>query len=285
METGEMASIYDTLDFGYDPSVPEAQRSRPLPPSTMAPPSSYTIAGTYLPKVGKQTVPNCFVWATTYGLASYWAAVSTQTPPSAPNLEPSPDYTYIRVQMNTGVSSGNCYGGQITDVFQYLIDEKGTASLAIAPNNDECSTNWDKYGGTPLGVDQRFAVSDYGTFGIKDAAGLTTMRNLISTNVPVAYGTHLYTDFSTYTGDPTPYVGNGIIAINKRTNKPAGHCMMIIGYDDTVTGPNGTVGAVYIQNSFGTSWGAKGYVLMAYSTFQTLAEGSAFYIPNPDWTT
>lgn len=52
--------------------------------------------------------------------------------------------------------------------------------------------------------------------------------------------------------------------------------MMIIGYDDTTQ-------AVLIQNSFGSDWGSQwngngGYVWMAYTTFQALAQGSAFYI-------
>ena len=41
-----------------------------------------------------------------------------------------------------------------------------------------------------------------------------------------------------------------------------------------------------IQNSFGSGWGSQwngngGYVWMAYTTFQALAQGTAFYIPVP----
>jgi len=39
------------------------------------------------------------------------------------------------------------------------------------------------------------------------------------------------------------------------------------------------LGAVYIQNSFGSAWGINGgYVWMAYPTFQAMAEGTAFHI-------
>jgi C1A family cysteine protease len=70
---------------------------------------------------------------------------------------------------------------------------------------------------------------------------------------------------------------------NKRTQKKAGHCMMVIGYHDNRVYPDGIAGimlkgAVLIQNSFGTQWGADGLVWMAYTTFQTMAEGSATYI-------
>ena len=67
------------------------------------------------------------------------------------------------------------------------------------------------------------------------------------------------------------YWGNGVLLIGK-DGKPAGHCMLIVGYDDAL-------GALRIQNSQGTDWGTGGYVWMAYTTFQTLAQGTALYIP------
>ncbi|HUA78548.1 MAG TPA: hypothetical protein VMA86_12840, partial [Acetobacteraceae bacterium] len=100
-------------------------------------------------------------------------------------------------------------------------------------------------------------------------------------NTPLAYGTSLYTDFPGYgrTPDsgiawPIPYVGNGTVLMNG--SKKAGHCMMIIGYDDDMQ-------AVLIQNSFGTEWGIQwnggyGYIWMAYETFRKLAQGAAFVI-------
>jgi C1A family cysteine protease len=65
-------------------------------------------------------------------------------------------------------------------------------------------------------------------------------------------------------------VGNGVIAKSPKTGKDVGHCMMIIGYDDTM-------GAYRIQNSEGTQWGDAGYIWMAYATFEALAQGTAFF--------
>ena len=62
--------------------------------------------------------------------------------------------------------------------------------------------------------------------------GLNTVRNFIAQGYALAYGTWLYTDFASYNGTPSPYVGNGIIA-KKPNGQDVGHCMMIIGYDDT----------------------------------------------------
>ena len=94
----------------------------------------------------------------------------------------------------------------------------------------------------------------------------------------LVYGTYLYTDFPTYNGAATPYIGSGIYLVNKNTGALAGHCMLIIGYNDAYAGPDGSIGAVCIQNSFGSDWGSDGYVWMAYPTFQAMAQGTAFYI-------
>ena len=51
--------------------------------------------------------------------------------------------------------------------------------------------------------------------------------------------------------------------------------MLIIGYDDS----RGEKGAVRLQNSWGTSFGDKGYAWVAYDTLEKLVEGTGFYAP------
>ncbi len=82
----------------------------------------------------------------------------------------------------------------------------------------------------------------------------------------------VFSDFSSYPGGT--YWGNGDILMSKKTGKPAGHCMLIIGYDDTMQ-------ALLIQNSEGTVWGIGGRIWMAYSTFQFLLQGQAIF--EKDW--
>ncbi|MFZ0497493.1 MAG: hypothetical protein WBE80_06670 [Methylocella sp.] len=85
--------------------------------------------------------------------------------------------------------------------------------------------------------------------------GLENVRTRTAQGVPLAYGTSLYTDFPTYDGTPNPYKGNGDIKIDPTTNNPAGHVLMIIGYDNDFGGPGD--GAVLLRNSFGAGWGAS----------------------------
>ncbi len=273
-----MATIYDTFDFGYDPSTPEpAPLTTPARPAALPPAAS--VNSNFLPPVGKQTMPNCFVWSSAYGITTFWAAQQGNYTPSAAAQQASPDYTYIQVEVSTGVLSDVCVGGQITKVLNWLQQNGGTPSLASAPDigssgtESSCDGNWSAYGppNPALPADASFAIPGYQTTTVTGPDGLDNMRTVIASGSPLAYGTFLYTDFPPYEGTPSPYVGNGIWLYNKTTGKKAGHCMMIIGYDDTQ-------GAVQIQNSFGTSWGSNGFIWMAYATFQAMAQGAAFYI-------
>jgi hypothetical protein len=275
-----MSTIYDAFDFGYDPRTSEALRPKPAP-SLATPPSTATVNPSFLPPIGKQTMPNCFVWSSAYGAATFWAAQSSNTSPTTSNLQASPDYTYIQVEMADNVVSGTCVGGQITKVLSFLESNNGTPSLQAAPNNQTCAENWTAYGpqgSTIAPGSPSFAIPGYLSTTVTGPDGLNNMRAFIASGIPLAYGTYLYTDFPTYNGAITPYIGSGIYLVNKNTGVLAGHCMLIIGYNDDYRGPDGSIGAVYIQNSFGTDWGSDGYVWMAYPTFQAMAQGSAFYI-------
>ena len=275
-----MTDIYETFDYGYDPSVPEDIALGAPPQPATAPPPKAHVNPIWLPPVGKQTTPSCFVWSSTYGCATFAAAKANNLDPSSPANQASPLYTYIKVEEQQGVAANNCSGGKILWPLAFLKSNGGTPSMATAPNEVGCAAAWTNYGSATLPADWRFQVMAWsGTPLNNGAEGLANMRNLIWTGTPIVYGTHLYTDFPPYDGTPSPYVGNGTWLYNENTGKLAGHCMMIIGYDDT----KGAEGAVLIQNSFGSTWGCQwngngGYIWMAYSTFQTMAEGGGSYI-------
>jgi hypothetical protein len=138
-----------------------------------------------------------------------------------------------------------------------------------------CKDAWSAYGTLALPPDARFAVSKFAKFDVTGADGLDHVRSMIASGVTLAYGTALYNDFPSYHGTPRPYVGE---KGKKRwrmkkanSQQYAGHCMMIIGYDDSL-------GAVLIQNGFGPKWGSEwngkgGYIWIAYETFQAMAKG------------
>jgi len=99
-------------------------------------------------------------------------------------------------------------------------------------------------------------VTQWQSVDVKGPRGLDHVRKVIASGLPLVCGTFLYANFPEYNRNkkipaPVPYVGNKKILYQKNDpTKKAVHCMMIIGYDDTLGG-----GAVLMQNSFGTDWG------------------------------
>ena len=272
-----MSDIYEVLDFGYDPSVPENIPIVEPPRPTTAPPSKKTVNAKWLPPVGKQTTPSCFVWASTYGLTTFAAAKANELDPTSTDNQASPIYTYIKVEAQQGTLSDTCVGGKIVWCLDYLKTNKGTASMTDAPYEICCDAAWTSWGDKTLTPNPLFQPTAWQGVDFTGTQGLDNLRSLIALDIPIAYGTWLYNDFKDYAGSPVPYVGSGCWASGPKGK--VGHCMMIIGYD-TALGPNG---AILIQNSFGTTWGSQwngsgGYVWMDCNTFQATMQGTGVYI-------
>lgn len=270
--------IYETENYGYDPSVPENIPLVPPPKPATPYTSRANVNPAWLPPVGYQTTPSCFVWATTYGLATFAAAKVNNLDPNDMANQASPIYTYIKVQELQGVASGTCSPGRILWCLDFMQLNGGTASMAAAPNEYYCGPAWTSWGAHTLSPNWMFQPMAWAGVELTGPEGLDNLYNLIALGIPIAYGCWLYTDFKTYAGSPVPYVGNGIWAVGANGSK-VGHVMMIIGYDQNL-GPNGSI---LIQNSFGPSWGGQwngngGYVWMDCNTFQTTAQCGGYYI-------
>jgi hypothetical protein len=264
-----------TPDYGYDPTVAEDVEFMAPEALAILPPTA-TVNRQYLPPVGEQGTSehpgspgSCAAWASTYGLATFTGAKAGDYAPTTAAQQASPAYIYIQVlQVKVPpVSPDTCSGSQFSSYFK-ILSQGGTANLENAPYFPNCGTLWTDYANNnDLPADSAFTISGVAAVKTDD---LDSIKQIIISGRALAYGTKLYTDWRTYAGDPVPYVGNGKIAIGQN-GKPVGHCMLIIGYDDTQQ-------ALLIQNSQGTAWGSSGYVWMAYATFQALAQGQAIYV-------
>jgi Papain family cysteine protease len=267
-------------EYGYDPDVPEPGELEAPGRLAKVPPAA-SVRAEWLPPVGRQTMPNCFVWASVYGLATFYAARKSQIPPTSPNRQAGPDYAYIRSEMANDIAAKTCQGGQITKCLNWLRSNGGTPSLAAAPNylrrgpTTSCDVNWSEYGSRTIPPDPSFRIPEYKLTTITGQGGLNNLRAVIASGMPIAYGTSLYTDFAHYRGAPSPYVGNGQWAMN-RNGRKVGHVMLIVGYNDAYTP---TTGAVRVQNSFGPGWGENGFVWIAYNALESMAQGRGVYVP------
>lgn len=86
---------------------------------------------------------------------------------------------------------------------------------------------------------------------------LNNIKAAISTSYPVMFGFDVYNNFFNISPDGNMPMGAGGLA--------GGHAVCVTGYDDTHANIDGSRGALYIKNSWGTGWGAKGYFWMPYN--------------------
>ncbi|HUA76658.1 MAG TPA: hypothetical protein VMA86_03235, partial [Acetobacteraceae bacterium] len=146
-----MYDIYASFDFGYDPdTVEEGPIARLTPPATL--PKQATVNPAWLPPVGHQHTPSCFVWASVYGLATYNAAKAGNYSPRTAAQQASPYYAYVKVLEGQNVSSDICQGGKMVWCFSLLNQEDGTPSMQQAPEpvvaagSNACLAVWSDYG-------------------------------------------------------------------------------------------------------------------------------------------
>jgi Papain family cysteine protease len=270
----------DLSEYGYDPDVLE-QGPLEAPGRLAKVQPAASVRAEWLPPVGRQTMPNCFVWASVYGLATFYAARKSQTPPSSRERPGRSGLCLCSVRNRQERGRQDVQGGQITKCLNWLQSNGGTPSLAAAPNylrqgsTPSCGVNWSQYGSRTISPDPSFRIPGYKVTTITGHGGLNNMRAVIASGMPIAYGTSLYTDFAHYRGAPSPYVGNVQWAKNSNGGK-LGHVMLIVAYNDAYTP---TTGAVRVQNSFGPAWGQDGFVWIAYDALEAMAQGQAVYVP------
>ena len=274
-----MSRQQDFLNLGYDPTVVEPGRMvKPAYAGTL--PTSATVNPDYLPPPQAQGTSqhigspgSCAAWASTYGLATFTAAAKAGQSPTTSAQWASPAHIYIEVLKNYTKPTpqpGTCVGSLLANYLNILQDD-GTPSWATAPYYPVCSELWSDYD-SGAANDTNFQIPGW---AYVETSNLDDVKAVIANGGALCYGTALNPGFMTYDGSPSPMTGP-----KEKMKTPdgslVGHCMLIIGYDDTQN-------AILIQNSFGPNWGCQwngggGYVWMGYELFQYLSQGQAMYV-------
>ena len=106
------------------------------------------------------------------------------------------------------------------------------------------------------------------SYGLIASGDLTTVKTMISNNIPVMMGFNVY-DNSKYVYfenlNTTSYVYNPLTntgALAKGVSLLGGHAVPIVGYNDKMQ-------AFLCQNSWGSSWGNHGFFYIPYSVFSS----------------
>jgi|SRR6185503_2099841 len=107
------------------------------------------------------------------------------------------------------------------------------------------------------------------------------VKNCLRNNVPVYFGFNVYDNTRTYAYfeglNTTSYTYNPLTSAGKLVSGVSllgGHANVIIGYNDTQK-------AFWVENSWSTTWGNKGYYWLPYSVFQSskiVPAGNVYYM-------
>jgi hypothetical protein len=271
-----MSAQQEFLNLGYDPTVVETgPLITPVFSGTL--PATATANPKYLPPPQAQGTPqhtgspgSCAAWASTYGLATYTAAAKSGLSPTSSSQWASPAHIYIQVLTTYNKVLNTCVGSMLTHYLD-ILKSGGTPNWETAPYYPDCSELWSSYNPNAA-ADTSFQIPGW---AIVHTCDLQSIKTVIAKGGVLCYGTCLNPGFTTYDGTPSPMTGP-LEKVKKSDGSYVGHCMLIIGYDDTQN-------AVLIQNSFGPDWGCQwngsgGYVWMDYDLFKYLAQGQAMYV-------
>ena len=229
--------------------------------------SSYDIsAQPYFPIVGDQGAQgSCAAWAMTYYAYGYeeakdngWTDASTGNPAHLM----SPAWTYNMI-------AGGTASGTFMDTNAAVITSWGVATLAKMPYVASDVSSWGSQAAF-LEAPLHRALS-YSTLSYSSATTVSSIKALVASNVPVTFAM----DASQYT---TGLNGDNLITADQYTTGVMNHAQCIVGYSDNMTeAGHSDVGAFKVVNSWGTSFGNKGYYWISYATINKIGASGLLY--------
>jgi hypothetical protein len=241
---------------------------RALPPGagpTSPSPLPKRVELTNLPPVGMQgtigslgSPGSCISWSFAYGLGSYTAGRNpdgtVRWDASEPRNQVSPAFLYALIHSR---EQKTCPSGSSEGYLSQLVLEGGPSVEQVPYAPDCCYIN-------AIDVDHTFPMEGHFRFGsfasillpathdVSPAATLSLLKQFLAAGHAVAFAGPVFTGFSTPTLDhgvfyPTTWC-------ESTPEKPCGHGMLLVGYDDDIGDPSKGKGAFLVQNSFGIHW-------------------------------
>jgi C1A family cysteine protease len=177
---------------------------------------------------------SCVSWAATYAAASF----ALRARGVAPGITLSPSFTYNQIARDQW-----CGRGTSTSATLNLLREVGALPIeefafdggwcGRQPTSDELSRA------------KAFRIRNWAAF---DAPSLDKAKQQLARGAPVIFATQWTRKMDGLRGD---------VVLEGDDTPGEGHAMVVVGYDDNKR-------AFLVQNSFGPSWGNKGYGWFGY---------------------
>lgn len=215
----------------------------------------------------------CTAWASTYCAATIcWAQNNGVTDrQQITNNAMLPGYTYLHVKDNGDYGCNN--GSDIGQAVRFITN---TGALKYSSSSEKCCLR-----GEPNNASEarqnRFTSNTSLFFEYKpsgNASKVEATKKAIAEGRPVVFGMQLPNSFM----NTSAFNSEGLYKPTenvKAYSNCGGHAMCIVAYDDNKFG-----GAFLVQNSWGTSWGKKGYFWLDYYTYaNTTTDAYSVYVP------
>lgn len=103
---------------------------------------------------------------------------------------------------------------------------------------------------------------------------LTTIKSVVADGYAVGFGFTVYSYFMSQ-----EMANSAKLCVPASTEFiEGGHAVCVVGYDDKMVMPDGSVGAFLIRNSWGKGWGLAGYFWMSYKYVGNTSLCSDFWV-------
>jgi C1A family cysteine protease len=222
--------------------------------------------------VGNQgTVGSCVTWAIDYAMLGWYSNHDGK-----PGQPFNPMYTYSQIHVNNTDTGGGSYPADLTDATGVL--HPGALNIAQTQGNDTMAhyhtQSMTDFASQPNASDAanaaNFKISQF--YPLFDSAspggipGQAMIQTELARGRPVAIGMTVFTSFQTPMYNKTSMAAatyDGTTGTYK-----GGHEVLAVGYDNT---------GLVIQNSWGTTWGFKGYARLTWRAVDKLVT-SAYVI-------
>jgi C1A family cysteine protease len=160
------------------------------------------------------------------------------------------------IYKNNLIADGNLgqdVGSTIHQTF-ITLNQKGTCLDSQEPYHDTDYSN-------PPSAQQYADALPYRGGAYHLISDLQTMKSVIASGYPFGFGINVYDSFESDWAEP----GMMPMPDIHRETLLGGHAQAVFDYDDTIHFPDGNVGGLLIQNSWGVDWGLGGKYWMPYA--------------------
>ena len=233
-------------------AAPKGSATNTSSTSQATPPATVDLSANCPPVFNQGSIGSCASCATGYCIKGYLEKVEHGWDATLSSHQYCPNYLYN--QINGGKDTGSYF----TDNAGVMV-WRGITTLADQPYSGTNYTAWPTQTQCLAAQKWRDGLVSGSTFGAVANSDLTTIKNKLASGTPLLIGIEVDSAWDNLSG-ASNYVWypNGL-------NMRGGHAIAVIGYDDNITDNNGHVGALKIQNSWGTGWGQSGRAWIAYA--------------------